>query len=929
MYSDELVAQVTVTGMTELAGTPADDDMAMVVDVSDLTMAPAGTNKKIRISNLLSGNMSGNAATSTTAISLAVNPADCAANEFAQSIVSNGDLTCAAIADANVPNTITVNLAAAATALAANAANCIAGQFALGVDASGASECAVDDDVPEAADFAALTAGSGLVWTIPGTMDTDLLTPGADADSAETDTPSGLEFVNGQLTLIRGCANNEILKWDETADDWNCSADTTGAGGTPNILDLTDDGVNESTDLIEIATVNTGLSASIFSEPAPDKLLIDTGKDWPNAATATALANNPSDCGANQFAQSIIANGNLTCASLADADVPNSITVTAQAGSTWNVADSVTALSVHTGGTSLDTATSAAVSGAAIIGIFDEFDNANGATIQAVINDLDSKVQPLEATLTDIADGTIAENLVNTANPWAVNEGGTGLGSGTEGGLPWFTTTTALATSALLAQYGVMIGGGVDAAPSTIPVSSTTTQALFATATAPAFRGIVDSDIPDTITASGYQLLNANITYLAGVALSSDVQDVLEAANAAAIKAILGYMTDLVDETAPVAGGDLNMSTFGIYGAFTNLTAASATPSVAVGMNFLTANATADVNITDFTGTTVGMPFRVVIADDYTDIDFSGAALRGHGEAKLDDPAIGTVLTCIDSGSFIDCDVSQWTSLSVSTFISPQGTTPAQTANGSRYWDNDTFEDTVGNGTTREVFVPTGTKTDEMACSYEATGNNIDCDGSVGALTSTGTITSSGTFDATGAVGMTFGSADITSMTFTTDGTGNAEFTFPADVIGEADIDWGAGAGQVSCADIGTTDCGAITSSGNIQGLITPVEDADGIAALGAADMAGQAYYNTTKANDYVLPAAAPGLNACFYATSAHAVTIRPLAAGNDHIWYGASDCGEDDDLVGPATVGSFVCLHARDAVNWMTWGSANTWACE
>lgn len=30
--------------------------------------------------------------------------------------------------------------------------------------------------------------------------------------------------------------------------------------------------------------------------------------------------------------------------------------------------------------------------------------------------------QPLEATLTDIADGTIAENLVNTANPWADDE---------------------------------------------------------------------------------------------------------------------------------------------------------------------------------------------------------------------------------------------------------------------------------------------------------------------------------------------------------------------------------------------------------------------------------------------------------------------------------------------------------------------------
>ena len=34
----------------------------------------------------------------------------------------------------------------------------------------------------------------------------------------------------------------------------------------------------------------------------------------------------------------------------------------------------------------------------------------------------DIAAQPLEATLTDIADGTIAENLINTVNPWADNE---------------------------------------------------------------------------------------------------------------------------------------------------------------------------------------------------------------------------------------------------------------------------------------------------------------------------------------------------------------------------------------------------------------------------------------------------------------------------------------------------------------------------
>ena len=54
------------------------------------------------------------------------------------------------------------------------------------------------------------------------------------------------------------------------------------------------------------------------------------------AATATALASDPNDCAANQFATTIAANGNLTCAqpsfsnmsdSITDAQVPNNITI--------------------------------------------------------------------------------------------------------------------------------------------------------------------------------------------------------------------------------------------------------------------------------------------------------------------------------------------------------------------------------------------------------------------------------------------------------------------------------------------------------------------------------------------------------------------------------------------------------------------------
>jgi len=55
---------------------------------------------------------------------------------------------------------------------------------------------------------------------------------------------------------------------------------------------------------------------------------------------------------------------------------------------------------------------------------------------------------------------------------------------------------------------------------------------------------------------------------------------------------------------------------------------------------------------------------------------------------------------------------------------------------------------------------------------------------------------------ASGNVPMSVGDATTDTITFVTDGTGNAELVFPADSIGDADIDWGSGAGQIDLADI-------------------------------------------------------------------------------------------------------------------------------
>lgn len=80
------------------------------------------------------------------------------------------------------------------------------------------------------------------------------------------------------------------------------------------------------------------------------------------------------------------------------------------------------------------------------------------------------------------------------------NSGSTGAvtltWTGTSGGIPYFSSATATGSSAALTQYGVVIGGGAGAAPSSISADTTTTHALFATATAPAFRAIASADLP-------------------------------------------------------------------------------------------------------------------------------------------------------------------------------------------------------------------------------------------------------------------------------------------------------------------------------------------------------------------------------------------------------------------------------------------------
>jgi hypothetical protein len=62
--------------------------------------------------------------------------------------------------------------------------------------------------------------------------------------------------------------------------------------------------------------------------------------------------------------------------------------------------------------------------------------------------------------------------ILTTNSPVTVPQGGTGITSGTQGGIPYFNSGTTMVSSGLLAQNGIMIGGGSGAAPSTIAMAN-------------------------------------------------------------------------------------------------------------------------------------------------------------------------------------------------------------------------------------------------------------------------------------------------------------------------------------------------------------------------------------------------------------------------------------------------------------------------
>ena len=157
-------------------------------------------------------------------------------------------------------------------------------------------------------------------------------------------------------------------------------------------------------------------------------------------------------------------------------------------------------------------------------------------------------------------------NLSCQTNPLPVTVGGTGLASGTSGGVPYFSSTTTIASSGLLTANGVVLGGGAGAAP-TATAAGTNGQLLIGQTGAPPSWNTMSGDC--TLAAAGAITCTKvnGVSYPSsvtsgGVMYASSTSAVASSALLAANQIVLGGGAG----TAPATLGSLGSTTTVLHG---------------------------------------------------------------------------------------------------------------------------------------------------------------------------------------------------------------------------------------------------------------------------------------------------------------------------------------------------------------------------
>lgn len=311
-----------------------------------------------------------------------------------------------AIADADVPNTITVDNAGDVDT--------------AGTKIRAALNVAADQSWYQAPDSVKTDSGNVVLTQAGGKIT-------ADSARVKHVIPGG----NWRIGVTDG-SDGYSLKYNAAGDSSYWSPDLTGSGGTPNVLDLGDNGADESVDLVEIAT--TGDNNAVFSEPSADKLLIDASKDWPGADDADSLGGVPAATYV-QNSRTITAGAGLT----GGGDLSANRTI--DVGGSWSIrADGDTIFVKQVSGDSVTTGTVADARIASTIGRrsdsstvwwdhADLADSTNGGAARATsskVADSVAGVGPTVGDITAVGDVTTGAAFSGTAGTQFIFEDASG-----------------------------------------------------------------------------------------------------------------------------------------------------------------------------------------------------------------------------------------------------------------------------------------------------------------------------------------------------------------------------------------------------------------------------------------------------------------------------------------------------------------------
>lgn len=358
----------------------------------------AGTWKKIILAGLSDiGVFSGTAA---LADALSANPTDCSVGQFATAIAANGDLTCgtpAGTGDVTGPASSTDNGVARFdsttgkiiknSGVTIDDSDVVTASGGFVGDLTGNADTVTTNadltgPITSTGNATAVAAQTGTGSTFVMDDTPTLITPilgvatatSIGAANGNVTTPSfytatgsgNTGFYFGANGASFGYNGTEVFSFINTILKTNVRFQINHNGSASTVSQYLESDANtgwyggsdgqwfwssNGSQILDFSSSGLGVtgtaSATAFSGPLTGNVTGDlTGDVTGNADTATALAANPSDCSANNFATTIAANGNLTCAQPAFSDLSGSATIAQKTTATSALSTCTTARTI-------------------------------------------------------------------------------------------------------------------------------------------------------------------------------------------------------------------------------------------------------------------------------------------------------------------------------------------------------------------------------------------------------------------------------------------------------------------------------------------------------------------------------------------------------------------------------------------------------